>query len=45
MITNMITIDEDQAEALVAFIKSHEREDIPDEVWEMCMNLWDYLYN
>lgn len=45
MITNLITIDEDQAKALVAFIKSHEREDIPDEVWEVCMNLWDWLYN
>ena len=34
----------DEVETIVAFIKCHEREDIPDGVWELCMKLWDELY-
>ena len=32
-----------EVEALIAFIKMHEREDIPDEVWDICMYLYDVL--
>lgn len=31
----------DEAYALIAFIKMHEREDIPDDVWDICMALTD----
>ena len=37
----MLTIEE--IESLVSFIKSHEREDIPDDVWDACMKLMDFL--
>ena len=33
----------DEAESLVAFIKTHERQDIPDDVWELCMRIQDEL--
>ena len=29
------------AEALISFIKNHEREEIPDDVWDICMELID----
>lgn len=32
-----------EVEALIAFIKMHEREEIPDEVWDVCMSLYDVL--
>lgn len=32
-----------EVEALIAFIKMHEREEIPDEVWDTCMKLYDVL--
>lgn len=32
-----------QVEALIAFIKMHERDEIPDEVWDVCMYLYDVL--
>lgn len=32
-----------EVEALIAFIKMHEREEIPDEVWDICMYLYDVL--
>lgn len=31
----------DEMEDLVAFIKNHEREDIPDNVWELCLRMQD----
>lgn len=37
----MLTIEE--IESLVSFIKNHEREDIPDDVWDACMKLMDFL--
>ena len=43
MIYDTIPLSEDEADALVAFIKNHEREDIPDEVWDICMKLCDQL--
>lgn len=33
----------EDAEELVAFIKMHEREEIPEEVWEVCMKLQNFL--
>ena len=36
-----ITITDEEAETIIAFIKNHEREDIPDEVWDVCMKLMD----
>lgn len=33
----------EQVEALIAFIKMHERDEIPDEVWDVCMYLYDVL--
>ena len=38
-----IEISADDAEYLVCFIRSHEREDIPDEVWDICMRMMDEL--
>ena len=38
-----IEISADDAEYLVCFIRSHEREDIPDEVWDICMRMMDML--
>ena len=36
-----ITITEDEAETIIAFIKSHERDEIPESVWDLCMKLMD----
>lgn len=36
-----LTIEE--AESIVAFIKNHERDEIPDDVWDLCMRLEDEL--
>ena len=36
-----ITITDEEAETIIAFIKNHEREDIPDDVWDVCMKLMD----
>ena len=30
-----------EIETLIAFIKMHEREEIPEDVWEVCMKLQD----
>lgn len=40
----MIDISVEEAEAIIAFIKNHEREDIPDEVWEICMELQEEVW-
>jgi len=32
----------EEAEALISFIKMHEREEIPEDVWEICMSLIDF---
>ena len=36
-----IPLTGDEAESIISFIKGHEREDIPDEVWDICMRLCD----
>lgn len=33
----------EEAETLVSFIKMHEKEEIPDDVWEVCMNLQNFI--
>lgn len=34
-----VSLAPDEAEAIIAFIKSHEREDIPDVVWLICEDM------
>lgn len=38
-----IEISEEDAEYLVCFIRSHERENIPDEVWDICIRMMKML--
>ena len=33
----------DEVETLLAFIKMHEREEIPDDVWEIAEKMYDWL--
>lgn len=40
----MIDISVEEAETIIAFIKNHEREDIPDDVWEICMYLQEEVW-
>lgn len=39
----MYNLSEEEIYAVIAFIKMHEREDIPDDVWDLCMNLYDAM--
>lgn len=39
--TYNLTIDE--AYELIAFIKMHEREEIPEDAWDICMKLQDFV--
>lgn len=41
---NEILLTDDEADELIGFIMNHKREDIPDEVWDICMRLYDELY-
>lgn len=43
MYEDYIEISDSEATALVCFIKNHEREDIPDDVWDVCMRLMAIL--
>lgn len=36
-----VDISEETASALIAFIKRHERDEVPDDVWDFCMKLID----
>lgn len=38
-----IVLTEEEADAIVCFIKNHERDEIPDDVWDVCMKLCDEL--
>ena len=40
----MVKISIEDAETIISFIKTHEREDIPDDVWAVCMKLWEEVY-
>lgn len=33
----------DDAYTIVSYIKNHERENIPEEVWELCQKLCEYI--
>ncbi len=35
--------NDDELEALIAFIKMHERNEIPDDVWGLCMRMYDAI--
>lgn len=37
----MIRLSIEEAETIIAFIKMHERDEIPDDVWDVCMKLYD----
>lgn len=37
-----ITVEE--AEDIIAFVKSHERDEIPDDIWDLTMKLWEAVY-
>lgn len=39
--SQMINISEEEALTILAFVKNHEREEIPDDVWELCKRLYD----
>lgn len=39
----MLELTYEEAETLIGFIRNHEREDIPIEVWELCMRLMDEI--
>lgn len=43
LLYNTIPLTNEEAEIIVSFIKSHESEDIPDGVWDVCMKLIDLL--
>ena len=38
-----VVLTPDEAESIIAFIKNHEREGIPDSVWDICMDLYKQL--
>ena len=40
----MIKLYDEDCETLIAFIKMHEREEITDDVWNICMNMYDAVY-
>lgn len=39
-----IELTVDEVEILLAFIRNHEREDIPDDVWDLSVKMWEKLY-
>lgn len=40
----MINISVEEAETIIAFVKMHEREDIPDDVWDLVMMLQEDVW-
>lgn len=38
----VITIED--AETIISFVKNHEREEIPDDMWDLHIRLWEALY-
>ena len=37
----VMRLTEDEVYSLIAFIKQNEREEIPDDVWDLCMRMYD----
>ena len=38
-----VSITEEEAEIIIAFIRNHEREEITDDVWDICKKMMDAL--
>ena len=43
MYEDYIAISDEEAELLVCFLKNHERENIPDDVWDLCIKMMERL--
>lgn len=39
-----IIITDEEAKTIIAFVKSHEREDVTDEMWDLHLKLLEALY-
>ena len=39
----MIRITEEEAEEIIAFVKMHERNEIPEDLWDIILRLQDEL--
>jgi len=39
-----IILTEEEADDLVCFIRNHERDEISDSVWDVCMKMFEELY-
>ena len=39
----MIRITEEEAEEIIAFVKMHERDEIPEDLWDIILRLQDEL--
>ena len=39
----MFTLSVEEAMTIISFVKTHEREEIPDDMWELCMKLYEAL--
>lgn len=35
---------EDEVYAIFAFIRNHERDEIPDDVWELSNRIYNWMY-
>lgn len=35
----------EEAETIVSFVKSHERDEIGDEMWELSNKLFDFVFD
>lgn len=40
---DVMRLTEEEIYTLISFIKMHEREDIPEDVWDLCMKMYDAL--
>lgn len=38
-----VKMEIEEIELLIAFIKNNERKDIPDDVWELCMKMIEWI--
>ena len=38
-----VKLNRDETEYIISFIKMHERNEIPDSVWDICMKMYDAL--
>lgn len=40
----MISISYEEAYTIIAFVKNHERDDIPDDLWDLVMRLQEEVW-